>query len=583
MNTPAENAFDIDDLLEQVALAMASGENDTALKLLPQIMATGDDIQKQMAESYQMQLETLIALEQENAELSQLIGQEEDYLALTNEEEMVIGDDLDGLDDIDSLADYVPDENDKLAISPDESAGDDRKHDHKHLAALAADNETTVADADSSTVAEIQITDSEEQFSAGTDNVFKTVTEDSVKDSIADSLSDSVINSSETQELTAREQQINMALEQIAVLIEEHKYETADMLLQSILPKVNAAQQELAKTYTAAIEAAGSKERPEAQAQSALPETATLEKHAEEQTAAVAEPVDKDSDKDQHSDSILDRLFADEDPDAVFDQLFADEDLQSASDKLFVDDSDQTQSETSDSKAESSVTQSFVVNVPESETQHDSNSNILTNSETVSKEAVSANNNEITEQTGTAEIFSDNESVEGLLPPSQALDAFVFADIDALPEQSTTTEAKNQRQGFLIGNIGLMIDFADGSELTEIPTCYRVPNSPVWMTGLTNLHGVVIPVFDLQKYFNLPADSDKKSMLMVLQHEEKAIGIIVNGLPTRLSYSESQRMTHNTSPSNLRQYIQSAYLINQRLWFELDSSSLAHGLEQAMA
>ncbi len=568
MNTPAENALDIDDLLEQVALAMASGENDTALELLPQIIVAGDDVQKQMAESYQIQLEALIALEKEAAELTELLDHDEGSLVGANEAESAAGDN------------------------------------HEHVAVLNADNATPAAVLDSE--AETQTADSEEHILTGMDDISETV----VKDSVAGDFSDNAVHSSETQEFTAREQQINMELEQVAVLIKEHEYETANMLLQSILPKGNAAQQELAQTYTAAIKQAASEElareelaREEPAAMETAPDKAVKEQTTllealtsraidEEQTASLAEQVD--SDKDQQSDSILDRLFADEDPDAVFNQLFADEEPQSVSNKLFEDDSDQAESsqpfeitEVSADKLEL-LSQPSAVNAPEPEILDSEvldsdilNSDIVTEQEIVSEQETSSNN--LTTPAVTAETFADNEAVEGLLPPSQALDAFTFSDIDALPEQSTTTAVKNQRQGFFIGDIGLMVDFADGSELTEIPTYYRVPNAPDWLAGLTNLHGIVIPVFDLQKYFNLPTEKNKKRMLMVLQHEEKAIGIIVNGLPTRLTYSESQRMTNNTSPSNLSRYIQSAYLIDQHLWFELDSSSLARGLERAIA
>ena len=38
----------------------------------------------------------------------------------------------------------------------------------------------------------------------------------------------------------------------------------------------------------------------------------------------------------------------------------------------------------------------------------------------------------------------------------------------------------NQRQGFRIGSVGLMIGHEDGSELTEMPTLYDLPHAPAW-------------------------------------------------------------------------------------------------------
>ena len=48
-----------------------------------------------------------------------------------------------------------------------------------------------------------------------------------------------------------------------------------------------------------------------------------------------------------------------------------------------------------------------------------------------------------------------------------------------------------------------MIRFEDGSELTELPDLYRLPNAPGWVRGMANLHGVLIPVFDLAGYLGL--------------------------------------------------------------------------------
>ncbi len=169
MSTVAKDALDVDELLEQVAIAMTSGGHDTALKLLPQIMASGDDIQRQMAESYKMQLEALIAMEQEAAELAELLDGDNESGALSDTETVAHDDDL--------------------LKGPDDSTDQ------------AGDTfETQEIDASTDATAVLDNADSE---AVVTDNTSADDNEDNT----------------ETLEFTAREREIDTALEQVAVLI----------------------------------------------------------------------------------------------------------------------------------------------------------------------------------------------------------------------------------------------------------------------------------------------------------------------------------------------------------------------------
>lgn len=62
-------------------------------------------------------------------------------------------------------------------------------------------------------------------------------------------------------------------------------------------------------------------------------------------------------------------------------------------------------------------------------------------------------------------------------------------------------------QGVRIGAVGLMLSYEDSSELTEVPELYYLPNSPVWVKGLANLHGNLIPVLDVAEYLGIEAQN----------------------------------------------------------------------------
>ncbi|NTU56185.1 MAG: hypothetical protein HGA79_08040, partial [Anaerolineales bacterium] len=51
-----------------------------------------------------------------------------------------------------------------------------------------------------------------------------------------------------------------------------------------------------------------------------------------------------------------------------------------------------------------------------------------------------------------------------------------------------------------MGNITSLIRYENGSELSDMPAIYRLPNAPDWFAGVANLHGLLVPVFDLASY-----------------------------------------------------------------------------------
>jgi chemotaxis signal transduction protein len=139
------------------------------------------------------------------------------------------------------------------------------------------------------------------------------------------------------------------------------------------------------------------------------------------------------------------------------------------------------------------------------------------------------------------------------------------------------------RQGFRIGHLNLMIRYADGSELTEIPQVYRLPNAPHWVRGMVNLHGALIPVFDLASWFGSERAAALKPMLLVLGHGNDAAGVVIDGLPERMRWNSEQLADPGLVPEALTEVAPSAVLIGEQLWFDLDCTALLQSLELALA
>ena len=140
----------------------------------------------------------------------------------------------------------------------------------------------------------------------------------------------------------------------------------------------------------------------------------------------------------------------------------------------------------------------------------------------------------------------------------------------------------DSRQGFRIGELNLMIRYEEGSELSEIPSIHKLPNTPDWFRGITNLHGKLIPVFDLARYFGIEADPQAKSMLLVLSRGIDATGIVIDGLPQRLRIGTDSLAEDAPLMTSLEGVVSGTYRVAERTWLSLQVGALLDRLEQEL-
>jgi twitching motility protein PilI len=183
-----------------------------------------------------------------------------------------------------------------------------------------------------------------------------------------------------------------------------------------------------------------------------------------------------------------------------------------------------------------------------------------------------------------------------MTPTAALLRGFDFAlddEIDAAPAAPAALAALatapraavaglQARQGFCIGSLNLMIPYAEGSELTDLPTVHRLPNAPHWFSGMANLHGMLVPVFDLARQFAIDRPPPPKPMLLVLAHGADAAGVVIDSLPQRLKFTNEHLADDATVPEAIASVVTRAALIDGRLWFDLDCRALLALLEQSL-
>lgn len=140
-----------------------------------------------------------------------------------------------------------------------------------------------------------------------------------------------------------------------------------------------------------------------------------------------------------------------------------------------------------------------------------------------------------------------------------------------------------QREGFRIGHLGLMIRYEDGSELADLPATYRLPNAPDWCIGIANLHGLLVPVFDLANYLGIEHQPGAKPMLLVLGHGADSAGVVIDGLPLRLKFSASDRAEGAPIPAALDTCATHTYWAAEHTWIDLQVDALLNKFGDELA
>jgi twitching motility protein PilI len=130
------------------------------------------------------------------------------------------------------------------------------------------------------------------------------------------------------------------------------------------------------------------------------------------------------------------------------------------------------------------------------------------------------------------------------------------------------------RQAFRIGRVRLLAHFATASELVEMPNVYPLPRMPANLLGLVNLHGRIVPLFDLAALFETEHLPREKRMLLVIGHGNDAAGIVIDGLPRRMAFAPESRILPPALPANAAAAVTAAFLDGSDAWFEFNYTQL---------
>src|SRR5512134_2462542 len=88
---------------------------------------------------------------------------------------------------------------------------------------------------------------------------------------------------------------------------------------------------------------------------------------------------------------------------------------------------------------------------------------------------------------------------------------------------------ENQIVVFELGSEHFGVDIAVVQSIIKIQPITKLPHTPEFVDGVTNLRGKVLPVIDLRKRFGFAADEvDRNSRIIVVSVNQIEVGMIVD-------------------------------------------------------
>jgi twitching motility protein PilI len=149
--------------------------------------------------------------------------------------------------------------------------------------------------------------------------------------------------------------------------------------------------------------------------------------------------------------------------------------------------------------------------------------------------------------------------------------ARIMAEIQARQNAVQEDSQFIDRQGYRIGALQLLARFDATSELSELPPIYRIPGAPAGVKGLANLHGNVVPVFEIAGALQVTHLANTKPMLLVLGSGEMAAGVIIDGLPERKRFIPQDVVSAEEEHFALAPYSLGSYRDAAGVWTEIDA------------
>ncbi|PKE28952.1 chemotaxis protein CheW [Rahnella sp. AA] len=137
---------------------------------------------------------------------------------------------------------------------------------------------------------------------------------------------------------------------------------------------------------------------------------------------------------------------------------------------------------------------------------------------------------------------------------------------------------------FTLGDEEYGIDILKVQEIRGYDQVTRIANTPSFIKGVTNLRGVIVPILDLRvKFAQEDVIYNENTVVIVLNFENRVVGIVVDGVSDVLSLSQDQiRPAPEFAVTMSTEYLTGLGSLGDRMLILVDIEKLLSSEEMAL-
>ncbi|MBD9368271.1 chemotaxis protein CheW [Xanthomonas sp. XNM01] len=140
---------------------------------------------------------------------------------------------------------------------------------------------------------------------------------------------------------------------------------------------------------------------------------------------------------------------------------------------------------------------------------------------------------------------------------------------------STQSQPAGEFLTFTLGDEHYGVDILKVQEIRGYDAVTRVPDAPEYIKGVINLRGTIVPVIDLRLKLRLEARYDTFTVMIVLNVEDRVVGIVVDGVSDVVPLAQEQiRPTPGFGAAVDTRFISGIGTIDERMLILLDIETL---------
>ncbi|AJJ62299.1 chemotaxis protein CheW [Yersinia aldovae] len=137
---------------------------------------------------------------------------------------------------------------------------------------------------------------------------------------------------------------------------------------------------------------------------------------------------------------------------------------------------------------------------------------------------------------------------------------------------------------FTLGDEEYGIDILKVQEIRGYDQVTRIANTPSFIKGVTNLRGVIVPIIDLRvKFAQQGVTYNENTVVIVLNLEQRVVGIVVDGVSDVLSLTNEQiRPAPEFAVTLATEYLTGLGSLGERMLILVDIEKLLSSEEMSL-